>query len=340
MGISISPSVLSAYDIGTVKKTEPIAIGLIHQTFKVVTDRGAFIIQRLHPILESEETAQDFLAVTNYLHEQKFPAPQCVLSKEGKVLVHDGEHKWRMQTFLEGDTIEKIDTPARAREAGAMYARFHRVMDKISHQFQSPLVLHETEKVFAAFEDSVQKNKGTDLLAVVKDDVAFTARELPKSFLPLDLPMRVIHGDPKISNILFDEKGKAKALLDLDTCNRKSILVELGDAFRSWCGLEEDDPKNPFRVEIFEAGWRGYLSEAKGFLTPREIELVPQAIGTMILELVARFLADYFNDSYFGWDAKRYPSRRAHNLARARGQIALYRDLQTKMKKVAGLVRN
>ncbi len=349
MKSTIPSSVLQAYDIGTVKKIEPISIGLIHLTFKIIADRGTYIVQRLHPILNSEETAQDFLAVTNYLHGQKFPAPECVLSKEEKVLVSDGEHQWRMQTFLEGDTIEKIETSAQAREAGAMYARFHRVMDKIPYQFQSKKVLHETEKVYETFRSTVLPLTKSPPLAGsrptaggevegVADEITFITRELPKLFLPADLPMRVIHGDPKISNILFDKKGKAKALVDLDTCNRRPILVELGDAFRSWCGLEEDDPKNPFRIEIFEAGWKGYMSEAEGFLTAREIELVPQAIGTITLELASRFLADYFNDSYFGWDQKRYPSRRAHNLARAHGQIALYHDLQENIEKVKEIV--
>jgi hypothetical protein len=65
---------------------------------------------------------------------------------------------------------------------------------------------------------------------------------------------------------------------------------------------------------------------------------VAQGIGTITLELAARFLADYFNDNYFGWDPKRYKSRRAHNLARARGQIALFKDLQKKMKQVKKII--
>ena len=338
MKSSIPLAILQAYDIGKVKKIEPISVGLIHQTFKILTDRDAFIIQRLHRVLESEEVAQDFLAVTRHLHEQKFSAPQCVLSKTGAVRVSDGDHYWRMQTFLEGETIEKIDSPARVGEAGKIYARFHRVMDSIRYPFRSKRFWYETEKEFARLEETVQANKTSDLFSQVREEVAFLMEKLPHLFLPADLPLRVIHGDPKISNILFDEKGKAKALVDLDTCNRRPILGELGDAFRSWCGLEEDDPKNTFRVEIFEAGWKGYLSEAKGFLTKRETELVPQAIGTITLELAARFLTDYFNDNYFGWDEKRYPSRRAHNLARARGQIALYHDLQKKMKEMTKII--
>jgi hypothetical protein len=42
------------------------------------------------------------------------------------------------------------------------------------------------------------------------------------------------------------------------------------------------------------------------------------------LGLAARFLNDYVDDSYFGWDKSRYKNRRAHNKARVLGQISLY----------------
>ena len=102
--------------------------------------------------------------------------------------------------------------------------------------------------------------------------------------------------------------------------------------------MQEDDAKNVFRLEIFKAGWNGYAKSAEGFISARERKLVPKSVATITLELASRFLADYFEDNYFGWDDSRYPSRRAHNLARARGQLALYRDIQKKMGKMEAIV--
>ena len=45
------------------------------------------------------------------------------------------------------------------------------------------------------------------------------------------------------------------------------------------------------------------------------------------LELALRFAVDTLEESYFGWDAERYASRGAHNLARAQGQLAAARSL-------------
>ena len=45
------------------------------------------------------------------------------------------------------------------------------------------------------------------------------------------------------------------------------------------------------------------------------------------LELGARFAADALFESYFGWDANRFPGRGEHNLVRARGQWSLHEAL-------------
>lgn len=325
---------LSAYDIGNVRGMKVVMDGLVHKTFELDTTKGKYILQRLHPVLASEAIGKDFFAVTRYLEEQGFPTPRAVLSKEGNMLVRDGKEVWRMQTKLSGKTIHVLKDAKMARACGEMYARFHRVMDAFPYRFKSTKILHETEKVYAAFVKATKKSAGTE----AHEAVEFVRRELPKFFLPSTLPIRVIHGDPKISNILFDAKGQAKAIIDLDTCNRRPLLVELGDAFRSWCGGAEDDPRNTFSLPMFRAAWAGYKKGAGDMMTKRELQYVPKAIGTITLELAARFLADYFDDNYFGWDSSRYPSRRAHNLARALGQIAEFKDYQKKLPSIKKFV--
>lgn len=330
----VPKDVLKTYSIGNVQSVKAVTAGLVHETFAVKTDQGQYIIQKLHPVLASKAIGEDFFAVTEFLRSQKFLSPVCVRTKTGKVLSIVNKEVWRMQTMLPGRTIHVVQDLAMAREAGEIYARFHKVMDRIDHRFKSKKILHETEKVYEKFEEVVE----VDEVEEVAKEIAFIRRELPKLFLPNDLPLRVIHGDPKISNILFDNKGKAKAIIDLDTCNRRPLLVELGDAFRSWCGGAEDDPKNTFSLPRFRAAWKGYEAGAQGFITARERKLVPKAIGTITLELAARFLTDYFTDNYFGWDSKRYSSRRAHNLARAHGQIAEFLDYQKKLPEIKKII--
>lgn len=321
----IPEEVLTQYEIGQIEKISPISIGLTHQTYKVTTSEGIYVMQKMHEMLGSDGIAQDFLVVTQYLEKKNFLAPSAVLTIDGEVLCKTDDGNWRLQTYIDGDTYDKIEDEEMAREAGRIYAEFHQAMNDIDYEFQTNIVMHESKKILKEFNQTVDE-AAVELIEPVQAEIDFLNEELPKYFLPSGLPQRVIHADPKITNILFDKNKKAITIIDLDTVNRSNLLVELGDAFRSWCGLDEDDPKNKFRIDIYHAAWDEYQKHAD-FLTEQEIELAPRSAALIILELATRFLADYFNDSYFGWDEKQYKTRREHNLARARGQIAEYKDL-------------
>lgn len=338
MNVEIPKEVLAAYDIGKVDRVKAITDGLVHQTIELKTDQGRFILQKLHSVLATQAIAKDFVAVTKHLTQNGVLAPEPVFSRSGELLVsHNGE-VWRMQTRIGGKTVHQMKNAAMAREAGMAYARLHRTLDSMKYTFKAKKVLHETRKIYNRFLGEVRRPKNASLLDEVESEITYLTKEMPKYFLPESLPKRVIHGDPKVSNILFDTKGKAKAIIDLDTCNRRPVLVELGDAFRSWCGGAEDDPKNTFNLRMFKSAWSGYQSESAGMLTTQELKYVPMCTGTITLELAIRFLTDYFTDNYFGWDEKRYSSRREHNLARCRGQIAEFKDFEKKREKIEKLV--
>lgn len=334
----IPKQVLDAYDIGKIVSLKAVTDGLVHQTFELKTDEGRFILQNVHPVLATKAVGADFLAVTHHLAEQGFPSPEAVLSKDGEILVAHEGNKWRMQTKLSGKTVHVLEDRLMAREAGEIYARFHHVMDGMKYTFKAKKLLHETRKIYNKFLGEIRRPKYTSLLSDVEEEITFIKEEMPKFFLPEDLPLRVIHGDPKISNVLFDRNGKAKAIIDLDTCNRRPLLVELGDAFRSWCGNAEDDTKNKFCLRMFQSAWGGYREGIGDLMTDRERAHLAQSIGTITLELACRFLTDYFTDNYFGWDPKRYASRREHNLARCRGQIKEFLDYKKKLPKIEKMI--
>lgn len=336
MQSEIPNEILQSYNIGKISEIKTVTDGLVHKTYALTSEMGEYILQKLHPVLSTDEIAEDFAAVTSYLKEVGFPTPDLVRTSTGEILAKGENAVWRMQTRLPGKTVHVLEERSMAKKAGEMYARFHKTMAPFAYNFQATKLLHETDKEYERLLEAAE-NAPAELVAEVADELALLKEELPKYFLPEDLPLRVIHGDPKVSNILFDDKDEAVAIIDLDTCNRRPLLVELGDAFRSWCGNEEDDPKNKFCLRMFQSAWGGYKKGADGFMTQKELEYLPQAIGTIILELSARFLADYFNDNYFGWDETRYESRRAHNLARCRGQLMEFKSYKEKFEKIVAI---
>ena len=59
-------------------------------------------------------------------------------------------------------------------------------------------------------------------------------------------------------------------------------------------------------------------------MAPDEEAALVEALERVSLEWSARFAADAINESHFAWDADHFQSAGAHNLYRARGQLALH----------------
>jgi len=79
-------------------------------------------------------------------------------------------------------------------------------------------------------------------------------------------------------------------------------------------------------MDLFTEFTRGFLSEVAGFLTPKEISLLPLGVQVLTCELTMRFLTDYLNgDVYFK------VTKPNHNLIRARAQMRLLEDIEEKL---------
>jgi hypothetical protein len=143
-------------------------------------------------------------------------------------------------------------------------------------------------------------------------------------------PDRVVHGDPKISNIVFEHgSDRALCLVDLDTLSRMPIALEL--VTRSGPGAIRQlrtPPRRTSPCRCSRLPCKATPRTARNLLTRAEITAIPDAAFTIALELAVRFCADALNENYFAWDAGRFPSAGAHNLARAIGQLALAESLR------------
>ncbi len=312
------------YEIGAVLSIDRIGSGLIHETYKFNTNQSCFVFQKLHPKLSSPGISHDFEAVTEYLHARGVACARLIKTKNGlRVFECDGS-AWRMQTCIEGMVFNKVENEQVAYEAGSALARFHNALSDFKEPFESNFILHDTHKELVALSKAFTNAPKELIKDEIMEMVQFLLMKTPEFYLPQDLPIWVIHGDPKISNIIFYQ-DKARVMIDLDTCMRGSVLLDLGDALRDWCAVGEKYNLR-FSKELYNNALDGYKKHNQ--LSGCEMALVPQAVQLITLELASRFLADYFLDSYFAWDSTRYSSRRAHNLARARGQIRLFEDMQ------------
>ena len=336
----IPETILASFDLRPARIT-PITVGLINRTYLIEQAHQKSILQRVNPIF-GPAVHEDIEAITAHLARQGMRTTRLIRNREHALYSLDTEGGvWRRLTFLEGVTLQRAHAPQLTRAAGALVAKFHRAVSTLEHQFRfSRPGAHDTPLHLKRLQEAVQQHAAHpnyERAARMSDDIFAMASRL--STLPTE-PERIIHGDLKISNLLFSEDlSEAVALLDLDTMARSTLPIELGDALRSWCNPGgEDVGAITFEAEYFRAALEGYAREARDLLTSDERGALVLGAQTITLELSARFCADALNESYFGWDAARFSSRGAHNLVRAQSQLLLASSIEAQRASLESLV--
>ena len=148
-------------------------------------------------------------------------------------------------------------------------------------------------------------------------------------------PQRIVHGDTKLNNVLFDrDTKKAACIVDLDTCMAAYSLYDFGDLVRFTAATSSEDETDLSKVgtdlELYRALVRGYLDGAGQFLTPLEIELMPFAARLVTFTIGLRFLTDFLaGDVYFRTGHLR------HNLDRARVQFRMVEFMEQHEREMA-----
>jgi Ser/Thr protein kinase RdoA (MazF antagonist) len=309
----------------------PLPGGLINRTLLLEVDDARAILQRVSPVF-SPRIHENIAAVTARLAEVGLETPRLVATRTGAPFVDLGhEGVWRMLTHVDGVAFDAVTTPRQARSASLLIARFHRALDGLAHEFvglrasvhDTPAHLRRLAEVAATRH---QHRLSADVRALA-EEIAVAAEALPA--LPALAP-RVCHGDLKFSNVLFADheppaSERAVCLIDLDTVGPLSLAFELGDAWRSWCNRAgEDVPEARLDLAVMRASLDGYREGAGAGLDADTRRALVLGVEWVSLELAARFAADALFETYFGWDARRFPGRGEHNLVRARGQWSLH----------------
>jgi Ser/Thr protein kinase RdoA (MazF antagonist) len=322
------PQVLQAYGLEGAR-IEPLRAGLINRTFDVRATHGRYILQRLHPLFDGA-VHYDIEAVTAHLQRRGMLTPRLVRTGQGHLWI-EAEGTWRMLTHLGGRVPSRMQGARMAREAGRLVGRFHGSLSDLVHEFHFERPgAHDTAAHLDRLARSLRRYAQHPALQGVQpvaEAILAHGEDLPG---PRGLPRRIIHGDLKVTNVLFDDSlEQARALIDLDTLAHETLAVELGDALRSWCNPGgEEDPTAALDVELFEAAMRGYAESGAELLGADERDAIAAGLERISLELASRFCNDALEQAYFGWDPERFASASEHNLQRARSQLSLAQSVR------------
>lgn len=316
-------------------EARPLGRGLINQTWRISDSRGVFVLQKINEKVfpDPEAIAGNLHLIGKYLQQYQpgyyFPGP--VLSVSGEEMVYlEGSGYYRLFPYVSGSiTHEVVPNPRIAYEAARAFGRFTRLLEGLDMTRLKVTLpgFHELGLRHSQFEEAVAMgNPGRirdceNLIAGARDLAHLVDRYEAIRKDP-SFRQRVTHHDTKISNVLFNERGEALCVIDLDTVMPGYFISDLGDMMRTYLSTVSEEEKDFSRIDVREeyraAVLEGYLAEMKEVLTPAEIDAIPFAGPYIIYMQALRFLTDHLNnDRYYG------AKYEGHNKIRAENQLVL-----------------
>jgi Ser/Thr protein kinase RdoA (MazF antagonist) len=342
--------VLSAYGLDGRSSVETFGSGLINNTWKVIAGEQEYILQRVnHAVFkEPQDIANNISLVGDYLKrnhpDYKFVAPVAT-SKGDEMIYISGQGYFRMFPFVAGShSKDVVETAEQAYEAATQFGRFTRLLHGIDIKKLRLTIpcFHDLSLRYKQFLLAIEKGNKDRIResdSLIKSLVAHAdiVMEYDNIVANPDFRLRVTHHDTKISNVLFDQKGKGICVIDLDTVMPGYFISDVGDMMRTYLSPvseeETDFEKIRVRDDFYKAIVQGYYNEMKDELTETEKKHFFYAGEFIIYMQAIRFLTDYLNDDiYYG---AKYPR---HNFMRAKNQSILLEQLLNKKEQLQGIV--
>ncbi len=347
---------------GHIAAIREFGAGNVNDTFLVSTGSNGenrFILQRINLqvfpwpelIMQNLRTLTDHVSkrlTHNPLAGRRWETPRILLTGDSSDhWIDPGGSFWRAMSFIEdSESFDTVLDAGHATEVGFAIGLFHalvsdlpadRLKDTLEGFHITPLYLLRYERVLAG--SGVASSPDTGFCMDFIDRRKGFAPVLENAKADGTLPLRIIHGDPKVSNVMIDTgTGLAVSLVDLDTVKPGLVHYDIGDCLRSCGNPLGEDPGAPDRVrfepELCKAVLQGYFSVAKGFLTRCDYEFIYDSIRLIAYELGVRFFTDYLEgDVYFK------VKDREHSLRRALVQFRLTESIESQAQDLRTIIR-
>jgi Ser/Thr protein kinase RdoA (MazF antagonist) len=341
---------------------QPFGSGNINDTFLVTLDAGneqKFVLQRLntHVFKSPELVMQNMRRVTEHIEARlrnihmvgrRWEIPHVLKARDGQDYFIDSNNSfWRAINFIESaETFDTIQSTSHAEEVGFGLGMFHSMVSDLGPAMLSDTLegFHITPRYLSHYDDVIRRTQSkrssdTEYCMQFIEKRRALASVFEQAKAQGKIHMRIMHGDPKINNVLIDTSTRqAVAMIDLDTVKPGLVHYDLGDCLRSACNpLGEDVEKWEtvrFEPDLCRAILRGYLSQAQGFLSAADYEYMFDAVRLIAFELGLRFFTDHLEGNVY-FKAK----HEGHNLLRALCQFRLAASIESQETVIRAIIR-
>ncbi len=319
-------------------KIHYITGGLINQTYKITFENGeSFILQSLNNTVFKDIPGlmNNIQSIANHLKKSNYPLAilEPIQSINGLLERDRLGNFWRAFPFIENTiAFKKVTKPNQAFEAAKAFGLFLKHLHNIDPKKINVTIpnFHNLNHRINSFNLAL-KSAPINRREKAKNEIEMILmRSAQLKFNFEKMPLRVVHNDTKVSNVLLDKNTKKGiCVIDLDTVMPGYLVTDFGDMIRTMCCTASEEEINLDKVEIdkeiFKATTEGFIIATKSILTKIEKENLVSGGVYIIFEQSIRFLLDYLRgDVYY------LVNQDDQNLFRAKNQLKLLKSLLSK----------
>ncbi len=302
--------------------------GLINKTYIIEHlingKKSKFVLQCLSKIFESyDQVNMNHKLITDHIknrlksNNQRWEVPCLIKCNSNNLFVFPFcSDFWRAMEYIDNTfSFDIVEDNKMAYQTGIGLAKFHGTcsdvdLTKLENTIKD---FHNTKNYIDQFNLTIKDFNFIKLDDKVNKRVQNLVDSLSNHFLYVEyllgclkrksIQYSLIHGDPKLSNFLFDIRYKyVVSLIDLDTVSSGYLLTDLADCIRSICNIAGENPDNIDNV-FFDFNCCMYF--LKGYFSTFNKKgdycfgLLPEFIYLIIFELIIRFLNDFLQSNRY-----------------------------------------
>lgn len=320
-----------------------IKSGLINDSYEIESldkEGYKYVLQNINTAIfpKVDELMSNVVQVSNHIAKgleskkgfERYQNFNFITTNSNKSYFKDCNGKfWRLIEFIDNKPLKAENISGKiVYEAGKTLANFHKLTSDINpiDIYEILPGFHRIDLRFKQFLSiSTNNNERYEKTKSFYEEILSFKYLITKYIEIINndyLPLKIAHNDPKLSNVLFDNEGKAITMIDLDTVMPGFLNNDFGDAIRSMTNTSDENEKQLNKVDfdfsLFKSFTRGYLELSKEYISPKEKEYLALFALLITFEQAIRFYSDYLQkDIYYKIE---YPT---HNLQRAKVQFKL-----------------
>lgn len=338
---------------GQIQAAQPFGNGHINDTFRLINETAGqpdYLLQRInHQVFqEVGSMMSNIKRVTEHVNAKSSGSTlQLISTRSGADFHQDMQgFYWRVYVFRKDlHSIDVAETTTQIYEGAKAFGRFlFQLSDFPAHELFPTLPnFHNVITRLTTFQKVVQAdamNRSKEAASAIRYvlEIAKEMSAIQEAGEAGKIPLRATHNDTKFNNVLLDDEGKGRCVIDLETVMPGYVHFDFGDGVRTTVSTAAEDEVELANIQIdlerFRAFSQGYLEETRSILSPTEIDYLPLSGALLAYLMGVRFLTDFLDgDSYY---KTHFPGQ---NLQRAHAQLDLTKKLLERLPDLKKIVQ-